>query len=227
MDIPAGGLLAEQRESGSDEVKAMLEGPTTYGVAWGELWLEYDTRDNEIVTRTGVYHQLRVRASPGQPYPHGEANATLRLYRAPLPWLRLAGRLLGDVLVGHPPLHEMTRIQDTSVVGGGRGIRGVPGQRYYGKVKVIGNLEARAALWHGTVKGKAFALAAVGFLDGGRVWADLRPSPALDGRGLGLKYGVGGGLRLQEGHTFVVRVDLAWSPDASPIATYFAAGETF
>ena len=84
----------------------MLGGPTTYAVAWGELWLEYDTRDNELVTRTGVYHQLRVRASPGQPYPHGEANATLRLYRAPLPWLRLAGRLLGDVLVGHPPLHE-------------------------------------------------------------------------------------------------------------------------
>jgi outer membrane protein assembly factor BamA len=230
-DIPPGGLLAQQRESGPDAVRALLDGPTSYGVAWGELWLEYDTRDDEIVTRTGAYHHLRVRASPrlgpGQPYRYGEANVTLRLYRAPLRWLRVGGRLLVDLLVGHPPLHELTRIQDNSVVGGGRGVRGVPGQRYYGKAKVLGNLEVRAELWHGTRRGKPFALAAAGFLDGGRVWAELRPSPELDGRGLGLKYGVGGGLRLQQGHTFVVRVDLAWSPDAEPIATYFAAGEMF
>jgi hypothetical protein len=34
-------------------------------------------------------------------------------------------------------------------------------------------------------------------------------------------------LRVQEGQTFVVRLDLAWSPDATPIGAYFAAGEIF
>jgi hypothetical protein len=55
----------------------------------------------------------------------------------------------------------------------------------------------------------------------------LHAHPELDGTGLGLKYGVGTGLRFQEGRTFVVRADLAWSPDARPIGGYFAAGQIF
>jgi hypothetical protein len=59
------------------------------------------------------------------------------------------------------------------------------------------------------------------------VWADTRPQPALDGTGLGLKYGVGGGLRLGSGGSFVLRGDIAWSPDATPIGGYLIAGEIF
>jgi outer membrane protein assembly factor BamA len=231
MDIPAGSILAQARESGPEEVQSLVDGPTRHGLAAGEIGFEYDSRDNEIVTRTGSFHHLRLRASPrlgpDHPYQFAEGNLTLRTYRAPWRWLQIVGRLVGDVLVGDPPVYELTRIADTSVVGGSRGIRGVPGQRYYGKVKAFGNLETRAEMWHGTVWGKGFMLAAAGFVDAGRVWADLKPSPALDGTGAGLKYGVGGGLRLQEGQTFVVRMDVAWSPDAEPIAAYFAAGETF
>jgi hypothetical protein len=51
--------------------------------------------------------------------------------------------------------------------------------------------------------------------------------PELDGEGLGLKYGLGGGLRLLGGKTFVLRVDVAWSPDARPISAYLAAGHVF
>jgi hypothetical protein len=65
------------------------------------------------------------------------------------------------------------------------------------------------------------------FLDGGRVWADTRPAPELDGATAGLKYGVGGGLRVQKGETFVLRADLAWSPDARPIGAYLLAGQLF
>jgi hypothetical protein len=32
---------------------------------------------------------------------------------------------------------------------------------------------------------------------------------------------------LQEGETFVVRFDVAWSPDAHPVGVYFTAGEIF
>jgi outer membrane protein assembly factor BamA len=231
LDIPAGSVLDQQRHSGSAEVREILDGPDRHGLAAAQVSLEYDSRDNEIVTRTGSFHQLLVRTSPRlgptHPFSFTEANATLRSYGTPLRWLQIAGRLVGDVLIGHPPIYELTRIADTSVVGGSKGIRGVPGQRYYGKVKVFGNLEARAEVWHFDALHKPFALAAAGFVDAGRVWAELTPHPELDGRGLGLKYGVGGGLRLQEGQTFVVRFDLAWSPDARPIGAYFSAGETF
>jgi len=71
----------------------------------------------------------------------------------------------------------------------------------------------------------------VGFADAGRVWADTSFHPELDGTGIGLKYGVGGGLRLQSGSSFVLRADVAWSPDAralgSPVGGYFAAGQMF
>jgi hypothetical protein len=67
----------------------------------------------------------------------------------------------------------------------------------------------------------------VGFADGGRVWADTSLQPELDGTGIGLKYGVGGGLRLQSGSSFVLRADIAWSPDASPVGGYFSAGQMF
>jgi surface antigen Omp85-like protein len=231
LNVPPDGLLAEQRRNGPDEVRQLLDGPDRFGVAAGEIDFEYDSRDDEIVTRTGASHHLGLRASPrlgpDHPFQFGEANATLRLYRAPWRWLQLAGRLVGDVLFGDVPFYDLTRIADVSVVGGSRGIRGVPGQRYYGKVKLLGNVEARAEVWHFNWWSKPFILAVAGFVDGGRVWADLKSSPALDGTGLGLHYGVGGGLRLQEGRTFVVRLDVAWSPDADPVGAYFAAGETF
>jgi Omp85 superfamily domain len=68
---------------------------------------------------------------------------------------------------------------------------------------------------------------AAAFFDGGRVWADTTPQPALDGSSLGLKYGVGTGFRLMSGKAFVLRGDIAWSPDATPIGGYVVAGESF
>jgi hypothetical protein len=67
----------------------------------------------------------------------------------------------------------------------------------------------------------------VAFFDAGRVWADTAPHPELDGTGLGLKYGTGGGVRLQSGKAFVLRGDVAWSPDARPLGGYFAVGQAF
>lgn len=74
-----------------------------------------------------------------------------------------------------------------------------------------------------------YQLGLAGFFDGGRVWADWRSAPELDGTGWGLKYGTGGGLRLQKGSTFVLRADLAWSPDARGVGVggYFLAGHLF
>jgi hypothetical protein len=231
LQIPADTILAQQRLNAAENVRRLLDGPVDFGAGLVEAGVEWDSRDNEVATRNGSWHHLKLRFSPRlgpqQPYRYGGANVTLRVYRAPFRWLEVAGRLVGDMLVGDPPFYELTRVDDSSVVGGGKGIRGVPGQRYYGKVKAFGNVETRVQTWHGTIRGKPFALSVAGFFDGGRVWSDLPPSPELDGRGLGLRYGLGGGLRLQEGQTFVVRADVAWSPDAEPIGVYFNAGEIF
>lgn len=224
-------LLARQRRDGDPIVRDLLDGPLSHGVLALDARFEYDSRDSEIVTRHGAFHHLRVRFSPrigpGQPYEYGRFEAAVRVYRTLSRWLAVSGRLVGDLLPGDPPFYELTRVDDSSVVGGGKGIRGVPGQRYYGKVKLFGNLETRTEVWHFAIAGKPMVLAAALFADGGRVWTDLARHPELDGSGLGLKYGLGGGLRLQQGTTFIVRADLAWSPDADPVGAYFNVGQMF
>ena len=66
-----------------------------------------------------------------------------------------------------------------------------------------------------------------GFFDGGQLWADWRRDPLLDSDLPNFEIGVGGGLRFHQGKAFVVRADVAWSPDARPIGGYFTAGESF
>jgi hypothetical protein len=233
LNVPPGSLLAGTAASGSPVERSLIGGFGTHGVALGELGLVYDSRDNEIVTRRGGYHTLTARASPSLgdalPYRYGQLNAAARFYVAPFsPRLTLAWRVVADVLVGDVPFYELERFEETSAIGGVKGLRGVPAQRYYGKVKLFQNLEGRGEVWDFKVRRKAFVLAVALFFDAGRVWTELgRAHPELDGKGLGLKYGVGGGLRLQQGETFVARADLAWSPDARPIAAYFGAGQIF
>jgi hypothetical protein len=235
LNVPANGTLAMTERSGTPEEK-MLLGPNPFAnhaVEVIEVGLEYDTRDSEIVTHSGQYHSVEARLSPSLshylPYPYQQIDGTFRFYATPVPrWLTVSLRLVGDLLLGQPPFYELARFDETSAIGGVNAVRGVPAQRYYGKVKVFENLEARTELWSFTLRGKHLVLGAATFLDAGRIWTQaFTPSPALDGTGLGLKYGVGGGIRLAEGKTFVVRADIAWSPDATPIGAYFAAGEIF
>ncbi|HET6339800.1 MAG TPA: BamA/TamA family outer membrane protein [Polyangiales bacterium] len=197
-----------------------------------EYTLFYDTRDNEVSPLRGMYHQVRLRLSPGGtdplPYRYGQVNATARFYVTPVHrWLTIAARVVGDVLFGDPPFYELARFEDTFALGGVRGVRGVPGQRYYGKIKLFGNLESRSELTSFSLFGLPCTLSGVLFIDAGRLWSDWHADPELDGHGLGLKLGLGGGLRLQQGTAFVVRGDLAWSPDARPIGAYVTAGQIF
>jgi hypothetical protein len=195
--------------------------------------VQYDSRDNDVVTRRGMFLSAFLRYSPRitseLPYAYERVTLKAQLYGTPVRrWLTLSFRLVGDTLLGSPPFYELARFDETPAVGGGKALRGVPAQRYYGKVKLFENLEARSEILPFTFRGKKMVLGAAVFLDAGRTWTELGTSnPQLDGTGLGLKYGVGGGLRLQEGQSFVVRADVAWSPDAQPIGAYFAAGEIF
>lgn len=224
--------LAEDQRSGSAEVKRLIGDTESHSVALFKYGLQFDTRDNETSTHSGTFDTLDLKLSPGGtgafPYRYGEATVNLRGF-VPLgtPRVTLAARVVGDWMFGNVPFYELARFDDTFALGGTTGVRGVPAQRYYGKRKLLGNVELRLEVATFRALGKSLTLGVVPFFDAGRLWADSNAQPELDGRGWGLKYGYGGGLRLQSGSSFVIRLDVAASPDASPVSGYFSAGQMF
>jgi hypothetical protein len=232
LEIEPGSTLATDLEAGTGPLDPGVSQIRHHGVLLMEGALVYDSRDDEIAPERGQYHTTSLRISPNlgawAPYGYQQLGAIGRVY---LPIVRarlsLAVRGVFDLLIGSPPFYELARFEETSAIGGLRGVRGVPAQRYYGKVKLFGNAEARLRLGDLGVGKRRFGIGLVAFFDGGRLWSELDPMRALDGRGIGLKYGVGGGVRVQQGRTFVVRADLAWSPDARPVGGYLAAGQMF
>jgi outer membrane protein assembly factor BamA len=232
LQVPSHSKLADDASTGSALVKRLLGSTDRHAVLAYTLGIQWDNRDNEVSTHAGIFQSLNLRISPISttffPYQYGRAMSVTRVF-IPIwkPRITLALRVVGDLLFGAPPFYELSRFDDTYALGGMNGVRGIPGQRYYGKVKALGNVELRSELASFQALGKPLLFGVVAFFDAGRVWADTTPHPELDGTGLGLKYGVGGGLRLQSGSAFVLRADIAWSPDATPIGGYFAAGQLF
>lgn len=224
--------LRDDMRSGSDDVKELLGDTAAHAVMLFWYGLQWDNRDNEAAPHRGMFNALLLRLSPGGsgmfPYRYAEATLDVRGY-VPIwkPRITLAGRVIGDVLLGNPPFYELTRVNDTYAVGGSNGVRGVPAGRYYGKLKALGNVELRTEIVSFRALGKPLIFGVTGFFDAGRVWADTSPHPELDGQGIGLKYGTGAGLRLQSQSSFVLRSDLAWSPDADPVGFYFSGGQMF
>jgi hypothetical protein len=154
-----------------------------------------------------MYYRLLGWYSPGAAlgsrYHFGSTTLDTRSF-VPLAgeYLVMALRLRGDAFFGEVPFHEL----DQGL------IRGIPSRRYHGKIKVLGSVEFRSTFYRFHVFKQHLGFGAVAFFDTGRVWADYRSQPELDGRDLGLKYGVGGGLRALWGETRVVRTDIAYSP---------------
>ena len=227
-----GSKLQADIHSPNPVVRNIIGTPKTHAVDFLEAALHYDTRDDETIPYAGQFHSLQFRYSPGGttwfPYSYGQLNFTTRFYASPFgPRFTLAARLVTDLQFGNPPFYELARYDDTFALGGVNGVRGVPGQRYYGKIKIFGNLEERFRLFQFKLFSRHLHFGIATFLDGGRLWTDYSSNPELDGTTLGLKWGAGGGLRLQQGTTFVVRADVAYSPDATPIAGYLGVGEIF
>jgi outer membrane protein assembly factor BamA len=233
IDIHAPSKLADDAERGAPEVQRLLADPSrTNGVALFTTGLQWDARDDEINPTRGAFNLARLRVSPGglatMPYRYANIELTSRVFiQLGTPKLVLAGRWTIDLLTGEPPFYELARFEETNAIGGPYGVRGVPAQRYYGKIKSFGGVELRVDAGRIRAFEKKLAVGFAGFFDAGRVWADYGAHPELDGSGIGLKYGVGLGLRVRSGQTFVLRADVAWSPDATPIAGYLGAGHAF
>lgn len=230
--VPEDSQLAEDQRNGSAEVKHLIGETAPHSVLLFKYGLQFDTRDNETSTHSGTFDTVDLKLSPGGaspfPYRYGEATVNLRVF-VPIasPRVTLSARAVGDWMFGNVPFYELARFDDTYALGGSLGVRGVPAQRYYGKRKLLGNVELRLEVATFRALGKWLTLGLTPFFDVGRLWADNEAQPELDGHGLGLKYGYGGGLRLKSGSSFVLRLDVAGSPDARPISGYFSAGQMF
>lgn len=196
-----------------------LVGVGRHGVIDTQLGLLFDTRDNETAPQTGMFHELSLRGAKlaERSGGYGGANLTLRVYQSIYEaYLVVAARVMTDLQWGDVPVYELAEhggLFPEAAIAGGQAIRGPPGQRYHGKIKLLGNVELRSKLVDFILFDNHFNLGLIGFFDTGRIWADYSTDELLDGTGVGLEYGAGGGLRIQWGETFVIRGDVGWSPD--------------
>jgi len=225
-------LLKEQMQSRDPQIDALLHGTDDHIVVQLDAGVMFDSRDHEFAPTDGMFHEVSWRFSPGgTKLTYGGANVTVRFFQSLVgDRLVLAARLMVDLLWGSPPLYELARhggLFPDAAVGGSCAVRGVPLHRYHGKIKLLGNLELRSKLLPFSLFGQRFNLGATAFADTGRVLADWQSSPSLDGSGLGLKIGMGGGVRFQWGETFLLRADVAWSPDADPVGVYVDINHVF
>lgn len=187
-----------------------------------------DERDDEYAPTSGwmVEASLRGARGIGEPFTYGGVTLSWRGFlRIASDRVVLAGRVLGDVIVGDAPFYELARhggAMNADATGGGTSIRGVPAQRYHGRAKVLGSGEVRFQIVPFRLWSQRFRAGAAVFVDGGRVFHD----PGVDGDSLGLHLGIGGGLRIQWGETFIGRADWAGSPEGTS-GLYLGVGNIF
>lgn len=231
LGIKANTKLFEDAHSSSSVVREMITPLHAHGVLTYRIGAEFDTRDTPVSPRRGQYHTAFIDLSPGGGIladSWGRFDAALRWYlRLDSENTALAARLVTDLLFGRPPFYELAREDETGALGGPNGVRGVPGQRFHGEAKVFGNVELRRTIFHFSFLGKSNGFGMATFVDAGRLWATYSAHPELDGSGLGLKWAIGAGPRILAGQSFVLRGDVAWSPDQRHIGVYIAAGHIF
>jgi outer membrane protein assembly factor BamA len=231
VSVPANTRLAETMRSGSAYERALLGSAIDHAALQFSLGAAYDTRDSYVNTRRGVQLLVRADLAPGgareMPYAYARVTSAASVFVPLMPErLVLAAHVASDLLLGDAPFYELPRYDDV-YFGGAFGVRGVPGQRYWGKAKLLANLELRSELFTFSFWNKRNTFGVTGFFDSGRVWAGYASHPELDGTGLGLKLGTGAGVRLVAGSSFVLRLDVAYSPDAHPYGIYLTSGHTF
>jgi len=235
--LEADAELARQDTPDGRAMAALLHGTEDHALLMPVAGLLWDTRDHETTPTRGNFTELSVRTSPG-------IDADLRFVGLSLitRWfyslsgdrLVLAVRGIGDTLFGTVPFYELATVGSftrDNAPGGSGSVRGVAAQRFHGKIKVVGNVELRAQLLPFTIASQRFNLGAIAFVDAGRVWADYErveiAGEALDKGFSDFAVGVGAGLRLKWGETFIVRADPAYSITESTFGFYLTVDHVF
>jgi hypothetical protein len=232
LGVPAESQLRDDAQSADPDVRRLTRLAEDHGVVVFSYGVGWDERDNQVSPQNGFNHALNLELAPGAtdgiPYRWLRVNLTLRQY-VPLlgDQLMLAARVMVDALAGGPPFYELARAGSATAIGGSKGVRGIPALRYHGMFKTLVNLELRGRFLTFDFWGKQNRLGALAFVDAGRLWADYDRLTALDGDGLGLKLGLGAGLRLEAGKSFVLRADVALSPDSGGFSGYLGPVHTF
>lgn len=212
------------------------------------LGIVIDDRDNEPAPNRGYFAEASVRAaSPwwGSAWSYAGFNTSVAGFVTLLDHPRLVGgaRVLVDLIAGDAPTEELAITGGARVLpafGGSWLGRGIREHRFIGKIKVIQQLELRTGFWHWTVPWIHFDLGfgAATFLDAGWIGADwdnfgggvpgLADDRAERGDPLRLVFGTGGGLRILINESFVVRIDVAYSPDEQQgLGLYMPVGNAF
>ncbi len=231
LQISQDSKLDQDLRAGDQRLDDLLHGVEDHALLTAVVGWLWDTRDHEFAPTRGMFHEISWRFSPGLSFLFAGLDVTSRFYYAVFgDKLVLAARITLDMLFGDAPVYELARLGGLEAqpgIGGARGVRGVPLQRYSGKIKLMGNLEARSKLLPFSILSQRFNLGLLAFVDLGRIWSDYRGETRFDGDSVGIKVGVGGGFRLQWGETFILRGDIAWSPDADPVGAYFGFQHIF
>jgi hypothetical protein len=223
-----------------DAANGRVIGLTPLGLVTLGAGVIYDSRDNEYFPRSGSFHQIGLRFVEGIPFEndvrYGAFGAVLATYRSIGGPFVAAARAVVDAQFGRVPFYDLYTgepfLQDT-IIGGSSGVRGVPEGRYLGKLKTLANAELRAMLVDFHFLGQSLHLGTDVFFDAGRVWSDYTFSNALDGNGIGIRWGTGAGAYLIWGQAAVFRIEVAYSPDAVaenpslPLGIYVQDGVMF
>lgn len=181
-----------------------------------------DNRDNEVFSRSGYWAETSVRvASPwiGSKWTFLGTQLALRGY-IPLSedqrWV-LANQFLSDFVAGYAPIPEMARVGGLLGALNFRGFggqylgRGMPQEFIPGRVKISNQIELRYLFWGFDLWSQHFDLGAVTFLDTGLArwdWSEFLREALV------LHLGFGGGLRAIWNNAYLLRADVAFSPDA-------------
>jgi hypothetical protein len=236
----ADSKLARDAMAKNPDGSPVIHGLTPLSVTQLAVGGSYDSRDNEIFPRAGAIGVLGVAYQQGIPLDasvqYGEAQALIQGYRSIGGPFVLAARAVADFQFGHVPFYDLSMsgpFAQSEAIGGGSAIRGVPVGRYAGEIKIYGNVELRGMFVKFHVWNHKVSLGADALFDTGRSWFDYTFNSPLDGHGLGIKYGAGGGIYVLWGQAAIFRVDAAYSPDAAaenpsfPLGLYVADGVMF
>jgi hypothetical protein len=180
-----------------------------------DVYARFDTRDVEASPTNGVYLEASAHGAGswlGSDFASGGVSTDLRAFRSLTggSGLVLAGRVIADATWGEVPVALLSWFGGRSKpegLGGAAMLRGLPRLRYLGKGKAAASLELRSEVARLEFADQKIDLWAVGFVDAGRVWAEV----AGDGAPWNLHWSRGLGMRFAWAKDFVLRLDLGFS----------------